>query len=600
MFNQYSRTQLIKNKGIYFYEQDVIYDDYVYQGDMVIDIALDYYHNGFGLVLFPQPGLKTENQKTNYLFKISGQEISVYLRNNETLKKVKSNSILIPAPISNLKLKFSKIGRIITVHYKDQKILSYQLPTAIYKQSIGYYSNKGNFIKSISIASKVPKNWAVNMSNTLGGRLSFEKDAFKLEACVNNAEIIQDSISLEAGVYYLQYNASEDCDIIPNIILANDDQLFDKDKNILVNNTFLLNTNSDIILKFVGKHGAISRIQISKVNNTKYVPTTDEQYIFSGSEITIATKELFLVDLDFEITNKSYDGFASHLFSNLIESYSIEDLMLSQHLKYHLNYNCLSRVCTIYSEDKKVIDKFFENVSTVISLFKNIEADITHFIITYKDGKIKDITSNLNNIETIENTLLSPIIVVNETEEPMDLSSSYRQIETDNQTIYLFTNTERETFDTDESFYLSNEVSEKPGAVKVYGIPIYASCNLENLYKGTKQNIHNLSAYCNEYVAINSQKFSVINNSVVIDYVELQKYKKIIIDYEKANSYCINFNYALQVYEVEITEDNYKILYDKNSYKTKSSFSSQKEDKFRYTSIKPLNKQYIVLRKESE
>lgn len=600
MFNQYSRTQLIDEKGIYFYEQDVIYDDYSYQGDIVIDITLDYYYNGFGIVLFPQPGQKMENQKTNYLFKISGQEISVYLRNNETLTKVKSSSISIAPPLADLQLKFSKVGKKITITHNKQQLLSYQLPISVYKQSIGYYSNKGNIIKSISIASKIPKNWSVNMANTLGGRIGFEKDAFKIEGCTNNAEVVQNGISLKAGTYYLKYNHSEKCDIVPFVLLANDEEVIDIDKNILTDNYFTLKEDAEIILKFTGKYGSISQVQLSRLDNAKYISTTDNQYVFGGSTITVSTKDLLTIDLDFELINSPYEEFATHIISNLIESYNENDLNLEYKKRYHLNFNCLSKAYSFYLEDNKIKSGFLENSSSIISLFKNIEADITHFIITYKNGATKDITSNLNNIELVDNTLLSPIVVLNTSGDPMDLSSSFRKILANNQVTYLFTNIEREIFDIDNSIYLTKEINAKPGSVKIYGVPLYAKYDISGLYTGTSKNIHDLSAYCNTYVTVDFDKFSVNENSITIDYVELQKYKKIIVDYEKANSYCVNYNYKTQVYEVEITEDGYKIIYDKSNYNSKDSISSQKEDLFKYTSIKPLNKQYIVLRKDSE
>lgn len=600
MFNQYSRTQLIDEKGIYFYEQDVIYDDYSYQGDMIIDITLNYYYNGFGIVLFPQPGQKMENQKTNYLFKISGQEISVYLRNNETLTKVKSNSISITPPLADLQLKFSKVGKKITITHNKQQLLVYQLPTSVYKQSIGYYSNKGNVIKSISVASKIPKNWSVNMANTLGGRIGFEKDAFKLEGCINNAEIMQNSVPLKEGTYYLKYNHSEECDIVPFVLLANDEDVIDEEKNLLTDNHFTLHEEAEVILKFTGKYGSISQIQLSRLNNAKYISTTENQHIFGGSNITVSTRDLTAIDLDFELINKPYEEFATHIISNLIESYDENELNLQYKKAYHLNFNCLSKAYSFYSGENKIKSGFLENSSSVISLFKNIEADITHFIITYKNGATKDITSSLNNIELVDNTLLSPIIVLNSSGDPMDLSASFRKIFVNNHPTYLFTNVEREVFDIDNNFYLSKDVSNKPGSVKVYGVPLYAKYNTSDLYTGTAKNIHDLSAYCNNYVTIDYDKFSINENNITIDYVELQKYKKIIIDYDKDNSYCINYNYKTQVYEVEITEDGYKIIYDKANYNSKNSTSSQKEDMFKYTSIKPLNKQYIVLRKDSE
>ena len=44
-----SRIEL--QDGIRFYEQDILYDDYVYSGSCQIELDIDYYNNGFGIVL---------------------------------------------------------------------------------------------------------------------------------------------------------------------------------------------------------------------------------------------------------------------------------------------------------------------------------------------------------------------------------------------------------------------------------------------------------------------------------------------------------------------------------------------------------------------
>ena len=49
MLKSNSRIELLD--GIRFYEQDVLYDDYVFTGSFKIELDIDYYNNGFGIML---------------------------------------------------------------------------------------------------------------------------------------------------------------------------------------------------------------------------------------------------------------------------------------------------------------------------------------------------------------------------------------------------------------------------------------------------------------------------------------------------------------------------------------------------------------------
>ena len=49
MIQSNSRVEI--DNGIKFYEQDILYDDYIYTGNTDIEVTLDYVNPGFGIAL---------------------------------------------------------------------------------------------------------------------------------------------------------------------------------------------------------------------------------------------------------------------------------------------------------------------------------------------------------------------------------------------------------------------------------------------------------------------------------------------------------------------------------------------------------------------
>ena len=54
MINPTARVEI--DNGIKFYEQDVLYDDYIYKGDTDITVTVDYANPGFGIALLVSAG----------------------------------------------------------------------------------------------------------------------------------------------------------------------------------------------------------------------------------------------------------------------------------------------------------------------------------------------------------------------------------------------------------------------------------------------------------------------------------------------------------------------------------------------------------------
>ena len=80
-----SRIELMN--GIKFYEQDVLYDDYVYTGSCQIEMDINYYNNGFGIMLINATQNILSSENTAILFKLGHKSVDVIYKEN-ALQKV--------------------------------------------------------------------------------------------------------------------------------------------------------------------------------------------------------------------------------------------------------------------------------------------------------------------------------------------------------------------------------------------------------------------------------------------------------------------------------------------------------------------------------
>ena len=69
-------------KGIMFYEQDMLYDNHTYSGDIQIVVQVDYVSPGFGFALLNNEGLVLNEQKEVFLFKTGYRESAVIYKQN--------------------------------------------------------------------------------------------------------------------------------------------------------------------------------------------------------------------------------------------------------------------------------------------------------------------------------------------------------------------------------------------------------------------------------------------------------------------------------------------------------------------------------------
>ena len=71
-------------KGYKFYEQDILFDDYMFSNDIQLTVDLDYVSPGFGIALVDNEGFSVKEKRFAYLFKIGYKEASIYYSTKES------------------------------------------------------------------------------------------------------------------------------------------------------------------------------------------------------------------------------------------------------------------------------------------------------------------------------------------------------------------------------------------------------------------------------------------------------------------------------------------------------------------------------------
>lgn len=605
-------------EGIRFYEQDVLYDNNIYTDDIEITVKVKYTNSGFGFVLMNQGNVFTDNPKELLIFRIGQHEGSIIYQYDFLKKTLVTNSNAISIPEENLILTFSKKGRDITVSspLNVTPIFSYKLNNNMFlKYNIGFYSNANNIIETTSISTPIPTGWHLNMHNTDGGYVKFTSSSFQFNDCYNSAELEQ-VIHLSAGKYYLRYTEQNNRDIKPYIFNVSNQSLMDFQKNILnyADNSFTLEIDSDIILKFKGHNGTIRNIFISDNLSDTYVQTTpDNETLLEGSFIELILNDVEYFEMKAIIENGDLEDINSvkspYIFSNGLEKLFIKDIPIQFKEAFYYRYDVNNKTLTILNSNKVPICEpiKFKMTLSSIKLFYNINATISEFNIKMiSNENISDVVEDIMNKKYVMDTITSPIIVTNTSYYPYDLSSSYREKYIDNPIItdsyieYIFTNIEREVFEPNETILLTKPISTDFNSIRVYGIINKEKTNPSLLYRIKNDDINDISSYAPLYEDITNK---IINIDYKKNKITLEKYDfdEIIVDYKKAKSYCINHYAQNHMYEIDISNDQeeYYLLFDNQE---ESSFYEQEKYVPLMNSsneyMKEINTQYIVLRKE--
>ena len=603
MLQPNSRINL--EKGIKFYEQDILFDNYIYTGDFDIALTLDYASPGFGLGLTNSEGQSLTDKEEVLLFKLGQKCVDVIHMNKDAQKTLATyNSAYAKTYTEDLKYILQKRGAEFTLYVNNQKVCVFKAPNDFETYNLIYYSNKDNEIKNINIASSIPYGWVTNMQNTNGGYIWFYRDAFEFKYCNGEAEIEQPDIYLSYGKYYLKYETEGDCDIIPYVFLSQDERLLDERKNILnpIDNSFVIDNSQKISLKFEGTSGKIKKIRITTQKDNDYIRTSPDK----GDKVEIGGSSIkLLLDL---IESAEWTGKINHapgidhnspVDYSILQfgsySYGLFDLDIAQEVDYKYKYK--DKKITIETMTGRVIKEYAIN-NNVLTVFRNVNAIIKDFVVI-------DIYGNNTNI-VVENTIkkfapgtvYSPIIVLNENDEPLDLSSSYRVYKKNDKDYYWFTNVEREYFNPAHLIRLSKQPSHKTGTIIAYGIKKESSLDMDNILRIPKEGLDTIDACANYYDILFEKDLRYVNKEYrEIRFTDISNYKLIIVDYLKEDSYAINYRHDLNSYEIDISIEDGKetsVVYN-NAAENKNGITFINEYRYVNTNAVPSEDCYIVI-----
>lgn len=614
MLQPTSRVEL--NEGIRFYEQDLLIDDYIYVGNLLVNLDVEYQTPGFGIALLSSEGLSLGDKEEVLLFRFGYKEASIIYKNHDIQKTLATYNIAnLKTYSENLKISLSKVNNKYTVYIDNKEVINYTCQYDFNSYNLGYYSNAYNAIKSINIASSIPYGWVVNMSNTKHGYINFERNGFVLNKCEGLAEIEQLEINLKAGKYYLKYEQSEDCDIKPYIFLYNDDNIIDEEKQMLslIDNSFILPFPSRVNLKLKGSKGKISKLQITSEKDNDYIKTSPELGSFidiGGSYMNIRLESLKEIEWEGIINDvpgefhKLPTDYA--IVSDGEQNLGLYDLNLNLGAKFGYRYTVSDKRLSVFKMNKdklstQIYSQELDKVEYLLTVFKNINAVITRLKLTTLSGStIEDIVQDTSK-KYVPAQIKSPIIVTNNIDTPLDLSSSFRVYKEHDNTKFVFTNIEREYFKPKHIIHLSKIPSSKEGTTIVYGIPKNAKYDMDKiLHIPNKDMINSIDAFATAYdVLFEKDLRSYDKETGEIRINDVSNYSLIVIDYLKRDSYAINYVHPLNSYEVDISiekEDEANIIYDnieKTQDKTNMLLINSKE--YVQTNMIPSESCYITL-----
>lgn len=549
MFEYKTRTEY--DNGCKFVSQDILLYDYIYDGDIELECHVDYVNPGFGFVLLEE----AENASVGnnvYVFKLGTdnkyQIINKQQSQQVTIRdeyveagggfKVSDKLILIFEITEDSKIKIYKAKKDNNGINKKNLMISYSLPHVFESYKIGFYSSAGNILKFASVISESPSNWVSNIINGNGGRIHWIKNGFKIEDCEFDCEVESQLTHLEKGTYYFDFvtdNQNIKYYIYPSYLLDTDEKRpwneilatkEDEEKNILdySNNSFSLDQDKDINIKFKGKWGTIKEIAIKKYKSSSFVETDYSNIKRDASYIEFDLDKIKKIELTGTITNIPEEG-QHYIFIRGAKGYSLTDLgiELNQEINYIYENDC------IYIDDShyKIADD-----SNKLFAFKNVDGYISKLIITYTNGDTVDIILQKTFKITVDKEIKTPIIVSDLNEEPYNLSSSFREVIEESIQIDLFNKYQQ--------LKLSKTLDLNHSDIMVYGVN-------EGSIDTTASTIANFAPK-HEAISTNYYAVDYKNNKITLNSSIKNKYKYCIVVYK----HCDNFRYEFTNWEREL------------------------------------------------
>lgn len=573
--------------GIRFYEQDILCCNYIFTGDLKINMTVDILSSGFGVALFKDNSKTALEANEAIIFKFGSLDFSVINKSYTAYSTPVHSSCSIAPPMQNAKITFIKSGAKIQLYHNDIKAGEYTMKNPYDTYRIGFYSNSGNIIRYINIYAGVPKKWDVSVKNTNGGRIKFFLNGFTVENCEHDLEVEQDRINLSKGNYVLDYDNSIDSDIKSFLFFYDNEEVYDEKKSIVrvKDGTFTIKKDGLVDLKFRGQEGTVKNVCIKDDTRSSYVETEDIPITLDGSWIKINLSGLSKIDMtgivynipdQTDLTKKSNYSLIETSSSN----YKIGDLNVELNREYDYSIDVKKLKLYVSNQEKQIIMN--DKDMNIVTVFNNINGKITKLILTDTDGNEINVLIQKTYKFYLPASISGPIIVTDENESPLEISSSYRMVD-DN---YVFTNWERELFKSSEIIKLTNTPINEPGSFVIYGVADFDENKIYNVQN--LNSINSIDLCSSKYTIIDSYSYNEDANIIDIDESIKSKFRYFIIDYLKKDNYCINYIESLNNYEVDIST-KIEVLYIIHEKDTSNGYI--------LTDINTLNNKYIALRK---
>ena len=578
--------------GILFYEQDVLCCEYVFAGDLKIDLTADILEPGFGIVLLKNNDKPALEANKVHIFKLGSLDFSVIKKKYSIYSIPSHSSCSFVPPSNNVNIRFIKSGAKISMYIGDLKISDYVMTDQYDSYRIGFYSNKNNTIKSARIYGGTPEKWTTNVKNTNGGRVKFFLNGFTIENCEHNLEVEQDKVELKAGTYYLDCAKSEGSDIESFVFEYNDQEVDDTDKTILNNKDgkFIMKDDGYVDIKFKGHDGTVKNVCIKDDPESSYVQTDKAAVTIDGSWIKInlaGLKRVIWSGIIYTIPDESDLTKPSKysIVETKKQSLRLGDLGVEKKQSYDYEVTTDKMQLTVAGRVKDL--ELTQEDGNVITVFNNVNAKITKLILTMEDGTEINVIVQKTYKFYLPASVKGPIIVIDENEVPLDLSSSYRYAENDKE--YVFTNWEREIFTSDSEMVLASIPGASDDSVIIYGVADAGILDKDRIFNiPNKESINSVDLCADKYSIISGKEYDREDANIEIDSSIRSKYKYFIVDYLKQDSYCVNFIESLNNNEIDISTDC-ETLYIVHEKDTSSGYIT--------TEIYPTGNKYIVLRK---
>lgn len=536
--------------GCRWYEQDIVLLDYIYSGNCIIDISLEYNTPGFGILLAEADGSDVFDSGYSVLYRIGDRSYSVEEKIMGDSNGGTEGSYPVMPDGSTVHLTFYKADKMIwmtytytdtsgnTVTYGGYNLGNASLAEDLESYRIGFYSNAGNVLNLATISTAMPAGWVVNIHNTNGGRVFFLENGFTINDCEYQAELEQQNIYLEAGTYYVDYILSDDSDIKSYIIpvAGTKLELFDVNKNILQNESFTLEEDGLINLKFVGTHGTVYNICIKDMQDSVYVETEEDgERTEDGSLIRIdltKIKEFTITATISSVPEYDLTELPPYFIVKVNDtSYIVSDFSLDMDTAYTYYYTQENNTLTVNGRSIST------SGCSELLLFYNINAVITEFIVTYQNGEVNDILHSDTYKHYITSDMTTPILVTDLDGEPYDLSSSFREVIQNHQTL--------DYFNLYTPMSLSHRVNTFTTSFRVYGIPSSATIDK------TKNTIEE---FATRYTELSTTQYSYDSqkNEVTVNDTARKSYKYIAVVYSDADTYLYRFtNWAREIFTAD-------------------------------------------------